>query len=83
MYLFADPPPPHYYSATKLDGAGADNPDNLYQSANLDSRETYRLYGKRGTVNYLGFGTQAGSYGQAGGLATVVRLFLHLKWLAK
>ena len=26
---------------------------------------------KRGTVNYLGFGTQSGIYGQAGGLQTV------------
>ena len=51
---------------------GADNPDNLYQSANLDSRETYRLHGKRGTVNYLGFGTQSGSYGEPGGLNTVM-----------
>lgn len=50
---------------------GSDNPDNLYQSANLDSRETYILRGKRGTVNYLGFGTQAGAYGQMGGLETV------------
>lgn len=51
---------------------GADNPDNLYQNANLDSRETYLVKGKRGTVNYLGFGTQSGTYGQAGGLQTVM-----------
>ena len=53
---------------------GADNPDNLYQNANLDSRETYILRGKRNTVFYLGFGTQSGTYGQAGGLATVMYL---------
>ena len=46
---------------------GADNPDNFYQSSNIDSRERYRVYGKRGTVHYLAFGTQAGSYGGAGG----------------
>lgn len=51
---------------------GADNPDNLYQNANLDSRETYVLSGNRGTVHYLGFGTQSGTYGQAGGLQTVM-----------
>jgi hypothetical protein len=44
----------------------------LYQSANLDSREIYSLKGTRGTVNYLGFGTQSGSYGQSGGLQTVM-----------
>jgi hypothetical protein len=31
----------------------------------------YILKGKRNTVNYLGFGTQAGAYGQPGGLETV------------
>jgi hypothetical protein len=51
---------------------GADNPDNLYQNANLDSRETYRLWGTRGTVNVLAFGTQAGTYGGPGGLQTVM-----------
>jgi hypothetical protein len=51
---------------------GSDNPDNLYQNANLDSRETYLLKGDRGQAQYLGFGSQAGTYGQAGGLATVM-----------
>ncbi|MCA9536492.1 MAG: DUF1214 domain-containing protein [Myxococcales bacterium] len=50
---------------------GADNPDNLYLNANLDPRETYRLVGARGTVNYLGLGIQEGTYGGAGGLRTV------------
>ena len=31
----------------------------------------YRVTGTRGTVPVLGFGTQAGAYGQAGGLKTV------------
>lgn len=50
---------------------GADNPDNLYQNANLDPRETYRLFGARGTVPYLGLGVQEGTYGGPGGLRTV------------
>ena len=50
---------------------GADNPDNLYLNANLDPRETYRLVGLRGTVNYLGLGIQEGTYGGPGGLRTV------------
>ena len=49
---------------------GSDNPDNLYQNAAIDGRRTYRIWGTRGTVNYLGFGTQAGAYGQPGGLRT-------------
>ena len=50
---------------------GADNPDNLYQNAPIDGRYEYRITGSRGTVHYLGFGTQEGNYGATGGLATV------------
>jgi hypothetical protein len=42
---------------------GADNPDNYYQSAALSGAHEYRLWGTRGSVHYLGFGTYAGSYG--------------------
>ncbi len=44
---------------------GADNPDNYYQSAALSGRYDYRIWGTRGTVHYLGFGTYAGNYGSA------------------
>lgn len=47
---------------------GADNPDNYYQNASISGAYTYRIRGNRGTVNYLAFGTQAGHYGQGGGL---------------
>ena len=50
---------------------GSDNPDNLYENAVLDSRLEYVVRGERGTVNYLGLGTQSGSYGAKGGLSTV------------
>lgn len=50
---------------------GSDNPDNVYQSANLSGLKEYKLRVKRGTVKYLGFGTQAGTYGAPGGLKTV------------
>lgn len=43
---------------------GADNPDNHYQSASISGRYDYRLRGRRGTVNYLGFGAYSGNYGQ-------------------
>ena len=42
---------------------GSDNPDNLYQNAQLSSKYVYEVSGKRGTVAYLGFGLQAGVYG--------------------
>ena len=50
---------------------GSDNPDNLYENATIDGRLEYVVSGTRGTVSYLGLGTQSGSYGGKGGLATV------------
>ncbi len=50
---------------TKL---GADNPDNFYQTAALDGNYEYRIIGRRNSIAYLSFGTQAGNYGQGGGL---------------
>jgi len=49
---------------------GADNPDNLYQNAPISGKHEYRIRGRRGTVHYLGFGTQEGNYGATGSLAT-------------
>ena len=50
---------------------GSDNPDNLYESATIDGTLEYVVTGRRGTVGYLGFGTQSGQYGAKGGLETV------------
>ena len=50
---------------------GSDNPDNLYENATIDGSLEYVVRGSRGTVAYLGFGTQSGQYGKAGGLQTV------------
>jgi len=41
---------------------GADNPDNLYLTAPIDGKETYRIWGRRGTIHYLGFGAYAGNH---------------------
>jgi len=49
---------------------GADNPDNYYQSAPVRGDCEYKISGTRGTVHYLGFGSQAGNYGATGSLAT-------------
>ncbi|MCH2110066.1 MAG: DUF1214 domain-containing protein, partial [Polyangiaceae bacterium] len=43
-------------------------PDNHYLHASLDGRLTYKISGRRGTVHYLGFGTQIGHYGQGRGM---------------
>jgi len=37
----------------------------------IDGRREYVVHGVRGTVAYLGLGTQSGAYGAKGGLATV------------
>jgi hypothetical protein len=47
---------------------GSDNPDNHYQNATISGQHEYRIRGHRGSVHYLAFGTQAGHYGQGGGL---------------
>jgi hypothetical protein len=47
---------------------GADNPDNYYQNASISGKYEYRIVGNRGSVRYLAFGTQAGHYGQGGGM---------------
>ena len=57
---------------------GNDNPDNLYESCSINSENVYILSVKRGSVHYLGFGTQAGVYGSPGGLSTVEKLYCNL-----
>lgn len=47
---------------------GADNPDNYYQNAKVSGQFDYRIHGSRGTVHYLGFGTQRGDYGKTGNM---------------
>jgi hypothetical protein len=49
---------------------GMDNPDNVYLAAPVNGNFDYRISGKRGTVHYLGFGSQAGGYGKTGSLDT-------------
>jgi hypothetical protein len=49
---------------------GMDNPDNVYLSAPVRGTWDYRIRGHRGSVHYLGFGSQAGNYGSTGSLDT-------------
>lgn len=58
--------PAFYQPSHETAKIGADNPDNRYLRAELDGRLDYRISGSRGTVDYLGFGTQAGGYEKDG-----------------
>ncbi len=49
---------------------GMDNPDNVYLASQINGKYDYKITGTRGTVHYLGFGTQAGGYGKTGSLDT-------------
>ena len=42
---------------------GVDNPDACYQSAMIDGRYRYRVWGNRGTVHYLSIIAYSGSFG--------------------
>lgn len=53
---------------------GADNPDNVYQNAQISGKYEYRITGKRNTIDYIGFYTQNGNYGTTGGLAPCGKL---------
>lgn len=48
---------------------GADNPDNYYLNAQISGAYDYRITGKRNNIDYIGFFTQNGVYGQPGGMA--------------
>ncbi|CAH0992689.1 hypothetical protein SIN8267_02822 [Sinobacterium norvegicum] len=49
---------------------GMDNPDNVYLSTSISGEYSYKITGKRGTVHFCGFGSQAGGYGKTGTLET-------------
>lgn len=49
---------------------GADNPDNRYESCSVNSQYEYRLWGTRGTVDYLGFGAVINKYASGGTMET-------------
>ena len=66
---YADPRAPVLHRvAHETVKLGSDNPDNYYQTAAVRGDFEYRISGRRNTVKYLGFGTQAGHYGQGGGM---------------
>jgi hypothetical protein len=53
---------------------GADNPDNIYQQFVVRGDREYRLWGHRGTVNYLSLGSKANRYAVDGTMASTGEL---------
>lgn len=49
---------------------GADNPDNRYESCSVNPKNDYRIFGTRGTVDYLGIGSVINKYATGGGMKT-------------
>ena len=67
----ADPQAPEFLRAAhETIKMGMDNPDNIYLTAPVNGSFTYRIHGTRGSVHYLGFGSQKGNYGATGTLNT-------------
>ncbi|RMD83493.1 MAG: DUF1214 domain-containing protein [Candidatus Dadabacteria bacterium] len=59
-----DPATPRFYRLShETAKIGCDNPDSFYQNCRISGEYEYRLWGNRGTVAYLGFGTYYGHYG--------------------
>ena len=71
----ADPAFPSFYQASHATAKiGSDNPDNFYQNATVSAAHTYRIWGKRGTVPILSFGTKANRYAVDGSMASTGEL---------
>ena len=63
----SDPRFPRFFQlANDTVKIGNDNPDNIYLNANLSGLLNYKITGTRGTVDYISFGTKAGSYADNG-----------------
>lgn len=70
-----DPDFPAFYAASHSTAKiGADNPDNIYQNATVSGNQRYRIWGKRGTVPILSFGTKANRYAINGTMASTGEL---------
>jgi hypothetical protein len=53
---------------------GADNPDNVYLSANIRGDRTYRITGTRGSIYYFSIGSKANRYAIDGTMASTGEL---------
>lgn len=67
------------YRAPRMQGLdlvkiGADNPDNVYHSAPVSGRHSYRITGTRGTIALTTFGSKANRYAKDGTMASTGEL---------
>jgi Protein of unknown function (DUF1214) len=69
----ADPDFPRFHQLD-LVKIGADNPDNVYLSANIRGDRTYRITGTRGTIAYFSIGSKANRYAKDGTMASTGEL---------
>lgn len=71
----ADTDFPGFYAASHPTAKiGADNPDNIYMNASVSGNRRYRIFGKRGSVPILSFGTKANRYAVDGTMASTGEL---------
>jgi len=60
---FADVDFPGFYTLShETAKIGADNPDNIYHNSTIDGRNEYRIFGTRGAVPYISWGTKSNKY---------------------
>lgn len=69
----ADPDFPRLHELDRVK-LGADNPDNVYLSANIRGDRTYRITGTRGTIAYFSIGSKANRYAIDGTMASTGEL---------
>ncbi|MGI5501356.1 hypothetical protein [Lentzea sp. CA-135723] len=69
----ADPDFPRFHELD-LVKIGADNPDNVYLSANIRGDREYRITGTRGTIAYFSIGSKANRYAKDGTMASTGEL---------
>ncbi|PWK85017.1 uncharacterized protein DUF1214 [Lentzea atacamensis] len=69
----ADPDFPRFHQLD-LVKIGADNPDNVYLSANIRGDRTYRITGTRGSIAYFSIGSKANRYAKDGTMASTGEL---------
>jgi len=69
----ADPDFPRFQDLD-LVKVGADNPDNVYLSANIRGDRSYRITGHRGTIAYFSIGSKANRYAKDGTMASTGEL---------
>lgn len=76
LYSCVDNADPDFPRLHELDlvKIGADNPDNVYLSANIRGDREYRITGRRGTIAYFSIGSKANRYAKDGTMASTGEL---------